>query len=50
MLLYGLGSKRCLINNFHKSISYHPSLIVNGYFPSLTIKDVSNTYDITIRI
>ena len=40
VLLYGLGSKRCLINNFHKSISYHPSLIVNGYFPSLTIKDV----------
>ena len=40
VLLYGLGSKRCLINNFQKSISYHPSLIVNGYFPSLTIKDV----------
>ncbi|XP_076651375.1 origin recognition complex subunit 2 [Halictus rubicundus] len=40
VLLYGLGSKRCLINNFHKSICYHPSLIVNGFFPSLTIKDI----------
>ncbi|KZC12422.1 Origin recognition complex subunit 2, partial [Dufourea novaeangliae] len=40
VLLYGLGSKRCLINNFYKSISYHPSLVVNGFFPSLTVKDV----------
>ncbi|XP_053977529.1 origin recognition complex subunit 2 [Hylaeus volcanicus] len=42
VLLYGLGSKRCLINNFHKGISYHPSLIVNGFFPSLTVKDILN--------
>ncbi|CAD1469714.1 unnamed protein product, partial [Heterotrigona itama] len=40
ILLYGLGSKRCLINNFHKSISYHPSLVINGFFPSLTTKDI----------
>ncbi|XP_026672479.1 origin recognition complex subunit 2 isoform X2 [Ceratina calcarata] len=40
VLLYGLGSKRCLINDFHKSISYHPSLVINGFFPSLTIKDI----------
>ncbi|OAD53930.1 Origin recognition complex subunit 2 [Eufriesea mexicana] len=40
ILLYGLGSKRCLINDFHKSISYHPSLVVNGFFPSLTTKDI----------
>nr|XP_031842814.1 origin recognition complex subunit 2-like isoform X8 [Nomia melanderi] len=40
VLLYGLGSKRCLINNFHKSINYHPTLIVNGFFPSLTVKDI----------
>lgn len=40
VLLYGLGSKRCLINNFHKSISYHPSLVINGFFPSLTTKDI----------
>lgn len=41
VLLYGVGSKRCLINDFHKNISYHPSLIINGFFPSLTTKDVS---------
>ncbi|XP_076300972.1 LOW QUALITY PROTEIN: origin recognition complex subunit 2-like [Lasioglossum baleicum] len=40
VLLYGLGSKRCLINNFHKSVCYHPSLVVNGFFPSLTVKDI----------
>ncbi|XP_050483080.1 origin recognition complex subunit 2 isoform X1 [Bombus huntii] len=40
VLLYGLGSKRCLINDFYKSISYHPSLVVNGFFPSLTMKDI----------
>lgn len=40
VLLYGLGSKRCLINDFHKSISYHPSLVINGFFPSLTVKDI----------
>lgn len=36
-----MGSKRCLINDFHKNISYHPSLVINGFFPSLTTKDVS---------
>lgn len=40
VLLYGLGSKRCLINDFYKSISYHPSLVINGFFPSLTMKDI----------
>ncbi|XP_076759637.1 origin recognition complex subunit 2 [Xylocopa sonorina] len=40
VLLYGVGSKRCLINDFHKNISYHPSLVINGFFPSLTIKDI----------
>ncbi|KAG6795306.1 origin recognition complex subunit 2 isoform X1 [Apis mellifera caucasica] len=40
VLLYGVGSKRCLINDFHKNISYHPSLVINGFFPSLTTKDI----------
>ncbi|XP_034936383.1 origin recognition complex subunit 2 isoform X2 [Chelonus insularis] len=41
LLLYGLGSKRNLINDFHKEvISDYPTLIVNGFFPSLTIKDI----------
>ncbi|XP_063990360.1 origin recognition complex subunit 2 [Diachasmimorpha longicaudata] len=41
ILLHGLGSKRTLINDFHKEIIVdHPTLVVNGFFPSLTIKDV----------
>ncbi|XP_066598711.1 origin recognition complex subunit 2-like isoform X2 [Prorops nasuta] len=41
LLLYGLGSKRCLINEFHKSMTFnHPTVVVNGFFPSLTLKDI----------
>ncbi|XP_011303033.1 origin recognition complex subunit 2 [Fopius arisanus] len=41
ILLHGLGSKRTLINDFHREIiADHPTLVVNGFFPSLTIKDV----------
>lgn len=36
-----MGSKRNLINDFHKEIiSEHPTLVINGFFPSLTIKDI----------
>lgn len=42
LLLHGVGSKRSLINDFHTEIiADHPTLIVNGFFPSLTLKDVS---------
>lgn len=42
MLLHGVGSKRNLINDFHNEIiADHPTLIINGFFPSLTLKDVS---------
>ncbi|XP_020292113.1 origin recognition complex subunit 2 [Pseudomyrmex gracilis] len=41
LLLHGIGSKRNLINDFHNEvIADHPSLIINGFFPSLTIKDI----------
>ena len=41
VLLYGLGSKRLLINKFYKKmIPDEPTLIINGFFPSLTIKEV----------
>ncbi|CAG5087693.1 Similar to Orc2: Origin recognition complex subunit 2 (Drosophila melanogaster) [Cotesia congregata] len=41
LLLHGLGSKRNLINDFHQEIlSEHPTLVINGFFPSLTIKDI----------
>ncbi|KAL2715122.1 origin recognition complex subunit 2 [Vespula squamosa] len=41
LLLHGLGSKRNLINDFHNQfISDHPTLVIDGFFPSLTIKDI----------
>ncbi|XP_012534379.2 origin recognition complex subunit 2 [Monomorium pharaonis] len=41
LLLYGIGSKRNLINDFHNEIiTNHPTLIINGFFPSLTLKDI----------
>ncbi|XP_012283961.1 origin recognition complex subunit 2 isoform X2 [Orussus abietinus] len=41
LLLYGLGSKRNLINDFHTEVvSEFPTLIVNGFFPGLSIKDI----------
>lgn len=44
ILLYGLGSKKTLIDNFRKKClggSCH--LVVNGYFPGLTMKQLLNS-------
>ena len=42
ILLYGLGSKRVLLDQFRSSkLSSYIQIVVNGYFPSLTIKSVS---------
>lgn len=41
ILLHGLGSKRNLMQAFHKErLSKEHVLVVNGFFPSLTIKDI----------
>lgn len=41
VLLYGLGSKRTLLQSFHhRALADRPVLVVNGFFPSLTVKDV----------
>ncbi|XP_053678125.1 origin recognition complex subunit 2 [Anopheles nili] len=41
VLLYGLGSKRSLLQSFHRqSLADHSVLVVNGFFPGLTVKDV----------
>lgn len=43
VLLFGLGSKRALINSFHKQlIQSQPVVIINGFFPGLTIQDIVN--------
>ena len=42
ILLHGLGSKRTLLEDFRKTmLSDLSQVVVNGYFPSLTIKHVS---------
>lgn len=42
VLVYGLGSKRNLLGQFQNELlsAQLPVVVVNGYFPSLTIKDV----------
>lgn len=41
ILLNGLGSKRNLMQCFHENMLHHQTvLVVNGFFPSLTIKDI----------
>ncbi|KAH8344194.1 hypothetical protein KR084_007768 [Drosophila pseudotakahashii] len=41
ILLYGLGSKRQLLQAFHREVLEKQTvLVVNGFFPSLTLKDV----------
>ena len=44
VILYGLGSKRELIDGFrNKKLADSTHLVVNGYFPGLTMKQVLHT-------
>lgn len=41
VLLFGLGSKRNILQAFHKEkLANHHVIVINGFFPSLTIKDI----------
>ncbi|ENN79833.1 hypothetical protein YQE_03656, partial [Dendroctonus ponderosae] len=41
LLLYGLGSKKHLLRNFRSEILQdRPAIVINGFFPTLTIKSV----------
>ena len=43
IVTYGLGSKKHLIDNFQSSfLTDDDCVVVNGYFPSLTIKNLLN--------
>ena len=43
ILLYGLGSKRTLLDDFRtKHLIKYSHVVINGYFPSLTIKHILN--------
>lgn len=44
ILVYGLGSKRYLLDDFRlKSLSGKNVVVVNGYFPGLTMKEIFNS-------
>lgn len=44
ILLYGLGSKRNLLQTFYQEhLSNQNVIIINGFFPSLTIKEILAT-------
>ncbi|XP_068157241.1 origin recognition complex subunit 2 [Drosophila tropicalis] len=41
ILVYGLGSKRQLLQSFHREVLFNQTvLVINGFFPSLTLKDI----------
>lgn len=49
LLLHGLGSKRMLLQQFHESVLAEQTvLVVNGFFPSLTIKDILDHISVDI--
>lgn len=44
IILYGLGSKRCILQQFCESeLDKKPFIVINGYFPTLTVKDILHT-------
>lgn len=49
VLLYGLGSKRNILEQFHKDyLCDLPVLVINGFFPSLTLKDILDSIIVDI--
>lgn len=50
ILLQGAGSKRSLIENFRvKCLSDYDTLVINGFFPSLSIKQVEIFHSIFVK-
>ncbi|KAJ8727516.1 hypothetical protein PYW07_001635 [Mythimna separata] len=44
IILYGVGSKRSVLQQFQKQkLNDFPCIVVNGFFPSLTIKNILET-------
>lgn len=51
LLLYGLGSKRTVVNQFRREMLKDAvQVVVNGFFPSLTIKNVSSNRYICLSL
>lgn len=44
IILYGIGSKRAILHQFQmQKLQDFPCIVVNGFFPSLTIKNILET-------
>lgn len=42
IMTYGVGSKQCVLRKFCETYPDRPYIIVNGFFPTLTVKDILN--------
>lgn len=42
IIIYGIGSKQCVLQQFCETYPARPYIIVNGFFPTLTVKDILN--------
>ncbi|XP_032512669.2 origin recognition complex subunit 2 [Danaus plexippus] len=40
ILLYGIGSKRNIVQRFQETLKSTPCIVINGFFPSLTMKNI----------
>lgn len=49
ILLYGLGSKQLLLEKFRSSmLSDYDHVVVNGFFPSITLKSILNSITVDV--
>lgn len=42
IIIYGVGSKQCVLQQFCETYPDRPYIIVNGFFPTMTVKDILN--------
>lgn len=42
IVVFGIGSKQCVLQQFCETYPDRPYVIVNGFFPTLTVKDILN--------
>ena len=51
LMLYGFGSKKRLIEEFRKKMcSNYNCVVINGFFPSVTLKNVSSIHVINVSV
>lgn len=43
IIVYGVGSKQCVLQKFCETYPHRPYVIVNGFFPTITVNEILNT-------